>query len=76
MARRRSIIPSIPLPRRTLPWVLFVLGFVSIGLGALTGGITGVAIGVIALGGAITSWATEWLLGTAPPASEDEGDEA
>jgi len=63
------------MPKRALPWVLFSLGLVSIGFGAVTGELTGLAIGVIALGGAVTSWAAEWLLGGLSSRREDDGED-
>lgn len=58
-----------------MPWVLFVLGAASIAFGAMTGDVTGLAIGVIATGGALLSWSAEWLLSLQPSDQDEEPDE-
>lgn len=70
MPGRRTLIPSLPLPRRLLPWLLFLLGLLSLGYGAIAGEFAALTIGVVAIGGALLSWAAEWLLG--PPERNDE----
>lgn len=62
MPGRRPFLPALPLPRRSLPWILFALGVGSIAYGAVTRDFAGLTIGVIATGGALLSWAAELLL--------------